>query len=220
MVLIKLYKYNPTQSFTMNGYALYIGAGTDTLPFIHCNWINNYICIDSQPYSEYGTLQSGTLDAHGNDTYSRPEFLDDLDVAYEKIGFRMKKSESNPRNMRWYSNFQTNIFYYVNTAIPNHHYLFKHAFKDINALVVSGHDPDSILLDYTSKRLDFIGIEGTCYDAEENPDNPNSILSRLHRGDIQCHFSKYYFIHKDGTKKMFRLWDDFMFYYEGHPIQV
>ena len=59
----------------MNGYALYIGAGTDTLPFIHCNWINNYICIDSQPYSEYGTLQSGTLNAHGNDTYSRPEFL-------------------------------------------------------------------------------------------------------------------------------------------------
>ena len=198
----------------MNKNALYIGAGKDTLPFTHCNWIHHYICIDSQPYSEYGILQSGRINKNGHDTFFRPQFLDELDQAYGRIGYYKKKSDNPIRNMRWYSNMKNHIFYYFNTAIPHHYFMFKTAFKDVDTIIVSGHDPDSIVLKFIAKRLDFIGFEGTSYDPQENPENENSILSRLHRGDIQCFFNKYFFIHKDGTKKMFRLWEDFMNYYD------
>ena len=91
----------------------------------------------------------------------------------------------------------------------------ENTFIKTNTLIVSGHDPDSIFLKYTTQRLEFIGIEGTFFDKEEREENPNSIISRLHRGEIQFFFKRYIFIHKNGDKKEFPLWDDFIDYYNS-----
>ena len=48
---------------------------------------------------------------------------------------------------------------------------------DQNTIIVSGHDPDSIFLKYTTQRLIFIGIEGTYFDKDEIEENPNSIIN-------------------------------------------
>jgi len=195
----------------MRTHALYIGAGKDTVPFIHCKWIDTFECIDSQPESEFGILKSGRITNYGYDAFSRPNFIPELDKSYEDIGFLLTKIEKY--DVRKYSNNGQNIIYHINTCVPDHYFKLENAFIKSNALIVSGHDPDSIFLKYTTQRLEFIGIEGTSFDKEEKEENPNSILSRLHRGDIQFFFKNYIFIHKNGNKKEFLFWEDFIKYY-------
>ena len=57
--------------------ALYIGAGIDTIPINYGHWIDMFICIDSQPYSEFGILQGG-IGENGYDKYYRPNFIKEL----------------------------------------------------------------------------------------------------------------------------------------------
>ena len=203
--------------------ALYIGAGTDTMPMIHCKWIHDFICVDSQPDSMFGIQKSGRLTAEGRDTFYCPEFMGQLETVYNQLGLRETKHPSKP-NVKVYANHLKRIIYYPNTAIPDHHFFLKDAIRKVDTLIVAGFDPDSIILNYVTKRLDFIGMEGTNYDAEENPSNQNSILQRLHNGSIQCYFKKYMYIKRNGEKSMFKLWDDFMRYYEDvthyHPIVI
>ena len=195
----------------MRTRALYIGAGKDTLPFIYCKWIDTFECIDSQPESEFGILKSGRITEYGYDAFSRPNFISELNESYKEVGFLLTKIEKH--NIRKYVKNGQSVIYHVNTSIPDHYYRLENTFIKSNTLIVSGHDPDSIFLKYTTQRLDFIGIEGTFFDKDEREENPNSIISRLHRGDIQFFFKRYIFIHKNGHKKEFPLWDDFIDYY-------
>lgn len=201
----------------MRNHALYIGAGKDILPFIHCKWIDIFECIDSQPESEFGISKSGRITKYGYDAFSRPNFIPELDKCYENIGFLLTKIES--KNIRKYVNNGQIIVYHVNTSIPDHYYRLKNTFINTNTIIVSGHDPDSIFLKYTTQRLIFIGIEGTYFDKDEIEENPNSIINRLHRGEIQFFFKKYIFIHKNGCKKEFSLWEDFVNYYNLITIE-
>lgn len=195
----------------MRTYALYIGAGIDTLPLQYCDWIETFFCIDSQPESEFGVLKSGRITENGYDAFSRPNFIKELNESYQEVGFLLTKIEK--QNIRKYVKNGQSVIYHVNTSIPDHYSRLENTFINTNALIISGHDPDSIFLKYTTQRLDFIGIEGTFFDKDEREENPNSIITRLHRGDIQFFFKKYIFIHKNGDKKEFSLWEDFMKYY-------
>ena len=196
-------------SYYMYHHALYIGAGTDTIPLVHCPWIQRFTCIDSQPYSEYGILQSGRIDACGNDEYARPHFIQDLDNAYMQEGFRLTGMGRD--TMRCYSNQNKHVFYYYNTSIPDHHSRMKLAFKDIDTIIVSGHDPDCIFLNYTTKRLMFIGVEGTSFDAHEGS---NGLITSFHKGKNQFFFRSYLFLHQNGETKEFPFWDEFLNYYD------
>jgi len=197
----------------MRTHALYIGAGTDTIPLQYCDWIETFECIDSQPESEFGVLKSGRITEYGYDGFTRPYFISELNESYKEVGFLLTKIEK--QNIRKYVNNGQSVIYHVNTSIPDHYYRLENTFIKTNSLIVSGHDPDSIFLKYTTQRLEFIGIEGTFFDKEEREENPNSIISRLHRGDIQFFFKRYIFIHKNGDKKEFPLWDDFIDYYNS-----
>lgn len=196
----------------MQHHALYIGAGTNTTPLINCHWIDRFTCMDSQPYSEYGILQSGRIDAYGHDEYARPHFLPNLDDAYHQEGFHLTGLGRD--TMRCYSNQNKHVFYYYNTAIPNHHSRVKLVFKDIDTIIVSGHDPDCIFLNYTLKRLTFVGIEGTSFDVHEDSRNSNGLVAKLHQGYNQCFFRNYIFVHQNGETKEFPFWDEFLNYYD------
>jgi hypothetical protein len=191
--------------------ALYIGAGIDTRPFQSCDWISKFYCIDSQPYSEFGTLLSGRIYEGGYDGFARPNFIKELEIEYFKNDFVLIGDKT--KDIRFYTNKKNQIVcYYTNTAIPDHHLKLKDVCKDIDSLIVAGHDPDSIFLDYIKKRLDFIGFEGTYY-GDQDADNHNGIIARLHRNEINHYFKSYIYFHKDGIKLTFPLWEDFMDYY-------
>ena len=192
--------------------ALYIGAGLDTIPLQYGHWIDKFICIDSQPYSEFGILQGG-LGENGYDKYYRPNFIKELNKSYRQNGFVLISCGNG--NKRIYSQNKRQIDYYINTSIPDHHKQNTPLFQDIHCVIVSGHDPDSVFLKYTTQRLEFVGIEGTCFNApQKDPFYENSLLSRLHRGEVQYFFHKYTFLHKNGEKKEFRFWEDFLDYYD------
>ena len=191
--------------------ALYIGAGIDTRPFQLCDWITKFYCVDGQPHSEFGTLLSGRICKGGYDGFSRPNFIKELEEEYLKNDFIL--TGNNIHDQRFYTNNKNQIVcYYVNTAIPDHHFKFRDVCKEIDTLVVSGHDPDSIFLDYVTNRLDFIGFEGTYY-GDQEIENHNSIISRLHRNEINQYFKSYIYFHNDGKKITFSFWEDFMDYY-------
>jgi hypothetical protein len=197
----------------MTNKALYIGAGTDTRPLQSCEWITNFYCVDGQPNSEFGALLSGNIYEGGYDGYSRPNFIKDLEAEYLKGEFVL--TGQNMDEQRFYINNKKQIVrYYTNTAIPNHHYRLREWCKDIDTLIVAGHDPDSIFLKYIAHRLDFVGFEGTYYGDQEN-DNQNGIIARLHRNEINHYFKSYIYIHNDGRKLIFALWEDFMSYYNN-----
>jgi hypothetical protein len=191
--------------------ALYIGAGIDKIPFKFCDWITKFYCVDSQPYSEFGTLLSDTICENGHNGFSRPNFIKELEDEYLTNNFILTGDKTN--DIKFYTNCRDQIIcYYTNTAIPDHHFKLREVCKEINALIVAGHDPDSILLNYVTHRLDYIGIEGTYY-GDQEADNHNGIIARLHREEINHYFKSFIYFHNDGRKLTFSLWEDFMNYY-------
>jgi hypothetical protein len=60
---------------------LYIGAGIDTQPLLHFPLAQVFICIDSQPFSEYG--RGSVFD----DELYRYDFIETLINAYAQIGY-------------------------------------------------------------------------------------------------------------------------------------
>ena len=138
-------------------------------------------------------------------------FIKELEEEYLKNDFIL--TGNNKHDQRFYTNSKNQIVcYYVNTAIPDHHFKLRDVCKEIDTLVVAGHDPDSIFLNYVTKRLDFIGLEGTYY-GDQEIENHNSIISRLHRNEINQYFKSYIYFHNDGKKITFSFWEDFMDYY-------
>ena len=156
-------------------------------------------------------MLSGRICKGGYDGFSRPNFIKELEEEYLKNNFIL--TGNNIHDQRFYTNNKNQIVcYYVNTAIPDHHFKFRDVCKEIDTLVVSGHDPDSIFLDYVTNRLDFIGFEGTYY-GDQEIDNHNSIISRLHRNEINQYFKSYIYFHNDCKKITFSFWEYFMDYY-------
>ena len=194
----------------MQHHALYIGAGIDNIPMKYCDWIHIFTCMDSQPYSEFGVQQSGKINIYGHDEFYRPDFIENVNKSYYNIGYELHDPING--NIRCYSNGTQSIFYYMNTSIPDHHNQVKIPFSEIDSVIVSGHDPDCIFLKYTTKRLSFIGVEGTSFDKIEN-DSTNTLVQCLHNGKYCFFFYNYFFLHKDGTFREFLFWDDFMNYY-------
>ena len=189
--------------------AIYIGAGTDLRPVNYLKYIKNFNYLDSQPNSEFGLLEY--IDETGKNAFSRPKFIKNLDLEMNNNNFNLINVNDN---LRVYSNKEQTINYYTNISIPE---LYKKINKDIenfDILIVAGHDPDSIILDATKNNIHFIGFEGTCYSPDGNPpDNPNSIINRLHNEEISNRFNKYTYIYNNGTNKTFDTWKLFYNFY-------
>jgi len=177
--------------------AIYIGAGTDLRPVNYIKYIKNFIYLDSQPNSEFGIKQAlewndGEHTGKFTDGFSRPKFIKNLDSEMNNNNFNLINVNDN---LRVYSNKEQIINYYTNISIPELYKKINKNIENFDTLIVAGHDPDSIILDATKNNIHFIGFEGTCYSPDDNPpDNPNSIITRLHNEEISNRFNKYTYI--------------------------
>ena len=194
--------------------ALYVGAGTDSYPVYDLPHIKTFYYLDSQPKSEYG-IQNYVLVENKKKFGIRPYFIKKLDIEMEKLDMRLISIDSN---LRVYSNETQNIYYYTNIAIPELYNEIKKPIENFNTLIIAGYDPDSIILDATNKKIHLILYQDTCYC--ENEENPNSIISRLYRYEINDRFYKYTLIRQEGgiyettgEQISFDTWDEF---YEFH----
>lgn len=68
---------------------LYVGAGTD-LPIGHVAQSHRIVCVDSQPYSEFGTEHCG-CHIYTN-CFSRAHFIADLDRVAERKGLALRNN--------------------------------------------------------------------------------------------------------------------------------
>lgn len=194
--------------------ALYVGAGTDSNPITDLPYIKTFYYLDSQPKSEYG-IQNYVLVENKKKFGIRPYFIKDLDTEMDSYNMKLTSVDSN---LRVYSNDTQTIYYYTNIAIPELYNEIKKPIENFNTLIISGYDPDSIILDATTKKIHLILYQDTCYG--EDDENPNSIINRLHRGEINDRFYKYTLIRQDpgmfestGEQISFDTWDEF---YEFH----
>lgn len=89
--------------------AVYIGAGLDFTPVLTFDWIDRFIYIDSQPLTEFGSLQPCK-------EYSRPEFEFELPEAMKHLGRVIKLPNSNLIILNLPDARQ--VFYYTNNCFP------------------------------------------------------------------------------------------------------
>ena len=189
--------------------AIYVGAGIDTSPIENFKDIKLFYYIDGQPNSEFGVMQSGIIRSDGSDGFSRPNFISKLDNNMKDVGLKLINVYDN---LRIYSNNDQMVYYYTNTSIPEHYEYLKDKINDFDKLIVMGHDPDSIILNATTKDIHFIGNQGTCYSNDEF-ENENSVVYKIYNSDMINRFNKFSYLSKYNRIYEFDKWNKFTYFY-------
>ena len=196
--------------------AVYIGAGTDLSPIQRLTHIKDFVYIDGQPFSEFGTkVHKCTSEWCSKKCvgFSRPSFLPRLKKEIDKINMSYKKISENEIE---FTNETQRVTYFINTAIPDHIDRIKDRIKDFDNLIVMGHIPNSIILDYTTKPLIFWGNKGTVYSTskhdEEYAENKVLLCYRMHRElPVKQKFYNFNLIKETGLM-CFTNWSKFVSY--------
>ena len=103
--------------------SVYIGAGLDIIPIIVTD-IKEFIYIDSQPFSEYGTLiyndkTNMSCNVEKKDrvenSFSRKEFLQNLHKVMSQIHFKLIESNNT---YLLFKNNEKSLKYYYSCAFP------------------------------------------------------------------------------------------------------
>jgi hypothetical protein len=191
--------------------AVYVGAGIDIRPIKFLKYIKTFYYFDGQPLSEFGTMQAqewkdGELTGKFTDGFSRPDFIPELDKIMTSINMKLINKY---QNLRIYSDGIQTIHYYTNTSIPENYEKIKNVIRNFDTLIVAGHDPDSIFLDATKNKIHFIGFDDTVYHYDNDIEEPNSIINRLHIEEITNKFDKYTYINNNGIPTSFDDWKSF-----------
>ena len=158
---------------------LYIGAGIDTQPLLHFSLVKLFICIDSQPFSEYG--RGSVFDAE----MYRYHFIEQLINSYAQIGFAITSRKIyNDTNIKpelfifWNKETNQHIKYYTSTDIL--YDLNPDLIADIQqttALIVSRYFPHKVLFNYIQPLIDFYGYDTTVWDYITADNSSGSELS-------------------------------------------
>lgn len=165
--------------------AIYVGAGTDILPLLCYPDIKEWIYIDSLPNNEYGPEYV--------EDFSRPYFINDIINNFNMFGFKIDNLKKDNELIE-FTNSKTkqHIKFYLNTYLPDNINKVKYAIQDWDTLIVSGHHPDSCIMNY--KRLNypltFIGFTGTSYHDQDH-DNYNNIVRMIYNNTY--YFDTYLF---------------------------
>ena len=180
-----------------NSSYLYVGAGIDTQPLLHFPLAQVFICIDSQPFSEYG--RGSVFDAE----LYRYDFIETLINAYAQIGFAISSRKiidlGNNHNIQpelfifWNNETKQHIKYYTSTDIL--YDLNPELIADIQqttALIVSRYFPHKILLDYIQQPIDFYGYDTTVWDYITADNSSGSELSSTMKMFEQLHIVNKY----------------------------
>lgn len=191
--------------------AIYIGAGTDFKNFkLMDKEIKKIICIDGQPFSEFGKKISRTNTGNG---FSRPNFLNKLLEQAQIYNFKL--IHKNGDTYIFESSTQT-VMYYINTAIPDDIHKIQKDIKDFEHIIVMGHDPNSEFMKYSNKKITLWGNINTVYKdeyydrfAKEEGEDNNIIFKLNYEKEYKNKFKKFKII-KDGDITEFDIWDDFL----------
>ncbi len=131
--------------------AIYIGAGID---FKYIKLIDKYIkiiiCVDGQPFSEFGKMSSYQNIPPYYNAYSRPKFLNKLLEQAQLYDFKLI---SNNDDKYIFKSSSQKVIYFINTAIPDDIDKIKDDISDFEHIIVMGHDPNSEFMKYTKKKL-------------------------------------------------------------------
>ena len=145
--------------------AVYIGAGLDLEPLDLP--INNFIYIDSQPFSEHGThaytteTKICTKKTRFRNLFSRPRFLNDLRAKMTEKGYNVI---NRTEDFIVFTNNTKKIKYYYSCSFPEFvEDGLVNELKTCDTIIACGHDPHSAILDYIKPRPQFIGNDNTCY---------------------------------------------------------
>lgn len=141
----------------MIDFAVYIGAGLDIVPVLTLRHIKQFIYIDSQPFSEFGTyvytnknkLFDATLNTRHeyeeNNLFGRPLFKERFKELMKENNFIL---QSETKYCWIYKNDYGQIIkYHISCAFPE--FLTEQIKKDIsecNTLILCGHFPHNRIL--------------------------------------------------------------------------
>jgi hypothetical protein len=150
--------------------AIYIGAGIDIVPVLLFDTIDEYIYIDSQPFSEFGTqtyiVKTNTAKHVSRDErffndFSRGNFMENLINVMKQNYFIMVEKNND---FLLFKNNKKTIKYYYSCAFPE--YItkeIKDELKDCNVLILVGHDPHKDILKYIKLPTTIITSNNTVY---------------------------------------------------------
>ena len=195
--------------------ALYIGAGEDVLqPIETLPEIRHFVFVDSLP----ATQQPGFIYAH---TQRDPLFKNVVKLRLASIGFREVETEylssdaidwTHPHVVR-YQNKETGktVLYYMSYGFPQDlEFDLATHFHSATHVILCGHHPHQVLLDFLPKKITWVCYPGTCYGKEECEDE--SIVRALYdRKDLDIvliphrfwrrHFCCFADLHASLTKR-------------------
>ena len=158
---------------------LYIGAGTDfeILKNTQLN-IELYFFVDSQPRSEYGDVDSKCCE--------RPNFIKTIKQKLKAYGYtKVKRYEfralctNRKKSSKKYhcdgaiifrnKNYSKFLYYFYSTTFPNDedHPIYDF-IKKSNVLFVSGHEPESNVIQHMHKPITFIGSDTTHFSSDQS----------------------------------------------------
>jgi len=166
--------------------AIYIGAGIDIVPVLLFDTIDEYIYIDSQPFSEFGTqtyiVKTNTAKHVSRDErffndFSRGNFMENLINVMKQNYFRIV--EKNDDFLLFKNNKKT-IKYYYSCAFPE--YItkeMKDELTDCNVLILVGHDPHKDILKYIKLPTTIITSNNTVYRPDPTDENYDRSTFRI-----------------------------------------
>ncbi len=173
--------------------AVYIGSGLDIIPIIILSNINEFIYIDSQPTSEYGSY------LYGNKNFYRTNFIPNLEKILDNNNFILTQKKENYLE---YTNGIKIIKYFINTSFPemiNDDIMME--IKQCHNLILSGYDPNKIILQF----MPYLkNIYCNCHTVYNIPDceyeDEESINNSVFR-ELIMNFNNYnYFLIKEKFK--------------------
>jgi hypothetical protein len=195
--------------------AIYIGAGDDTRPIKRLSDVAEFVHVDSQPYSEFGILQSQQIMSNGSNGYSRPRFFNHLCQCMKDANMMLKTIDQNVIDFVEEDVVKEGgrkVRYYINTAVPEHIECLKKDISTADMLIVAGHDPHISILDFTTKKLLFTGFSDTSFAEDEFPDK-STVMYHLHHpkhaAATRDKFSTFTYVSPDSIKT-FDTWEEFV----------
>ena len=171
--------------------AVYIGAGSDTLPIVLFRDITVFYYIDCMPNTYCGRPA----------TQSKSDrLMKDLERNMSKIGMGLVSVDSD---VRTYTNGAQTVVYFTNCSFPKDMSVVLPLIRDYDALIVCGYCPRRDVLNATTKPIRFIGTHTTCYDKNKPDDTVIADLNGPHAESVRTRFSSFELMHyaDDATHK-------------------
>lgn len=147
---------------------LYVGAGLHTEIIKNFPTVKKFILVDSRPRTEFG------YEYYFRPFY-RPYFFEELisklrdyelkeNVKLTNNYEEINREHLDPTLLHFIKE-KIELKYFISTGIPCDLYneIFVNELRDCDTLLISGHDPNSRIMDYIKKPFHFIGYSSTYF---------------------------------------------------------